>query len=124
MDASQIHGWLVSGLQTCLQGLVAVSGAFVVGTLNALVGLAITLFVLFFFLRDGDRMMATAVRLIPMRPDAPGASSSSTSPRSPGRWCSARCSPRSSRGCWWASGSRWWACRRRWCSARWPRSPR
>ena len=68
VDAEQIHGWLMSGLQTLLQGLVAVSGAFVVGALNALVALAIMLFLLFFFLRDGERMLATAVQLIPMRP--------------------------------------------------------
>ena len=66
VSADQIHDWLASGAQTLLQGLVAVSGAFVVGALNALVGLGITLFLLFFFLRDGDRMVATAVGLIPM----------------------------------------------------------
>jgi predicted PurR-regulated permease PerM len=68
VDAEQLHGWLMSGLQTLLQGLVAVSGAFVVGALNALVALAVMLFLLFFFLRDGEQMLATAVRLIPMRP--------------------------------------------------------
>jgi len=68
VDTEQLHGWLMSGLQALLQGLVAVSGAFVVGALNALVALAIMLFLLFFFLRDGERMLATAVRLIPMRP--------------------------------------------------------
>lgn len=68
VDAEQIHGWLMSGAQSLLQGLVAVSGSFVLGTLNALVGLSITLFVLFFFLRDGDQIMATAVRLIPIAP--------------------------------------------------------
>jgi predicted PurR-regulated permease PerM len=69
VSAEQIHDWLVSGAQALLQGLIAVSGAFFVGALNALVGLAITLFLLFFFLRDGDRMVASAVRLIPMTPD-------------------------------------------------------
>jgi predicted PurR-regulated permease PerM len=72
VDAEQIHGWLMSGLQSLLQGLVAVSGAFVVSALNALVALAIMLFLLFFFLRDGDRMLATAVRLIPMTPERRG----------------------------------------------------
>ena len=72
VDAEQIHGWLISGTQALLQGLVAVSGSFVLGTLNALVGLSITLFVLFFFLRDGDQMMATAVRLIPITPERRG----------------------------------------------------
>lgn len=69
VDAAQVHGWLVSGAQALLQGLVAVSGSFVVGALNALVGLSITLFLLFFFLRDGEQMVATAVRLIPMTPE-------------------------------------------------------
>ncbi|HUP33832.1 MAG TPA: AI-2E family transporter [Candidatus Limnocylindria bacterium] len=72
VDAAQIQGWVMSGAQLLLQGLVAVSGSFVLGTLNALVGLSITLFVLFFFLRDGDQMMATAVRLIPITPDRRG----------------------------------------------------
>lgn len=69
VSADQIHDWLASGAQALLQGLVAVSGAFVVGALNALVGLGITLFLLFFFLRDGDRMVTTAVGLIPMAAD-------------------------------------------------------
>ena len=72
VDAGQIHGWLMSGAQSLLQELVAVSGSFVLGTLNALVGLSIALFVLFFFLRDGDQMMATAVRLIPITPERRG----------------------------------------------------
>ena len=72
VTAEQIQGWLVSGAHALLQGLVAVSGAFVVGALNALVGLVVTLFLLFFFLRDGDAIMATAVRLIPMGPERRG----------------------------------------------------
>lgn len=67
VSAEQIQQWLVSGVHASLQGLVGVSGAFVVGALNALVGLAITLFLLFFFLRDGEQMVATTVRLIPLR---------------------------------------------------------
>ncbi|HSB41555.1 MAG TPA: AI-2E family transporter [Methylomirabilota bacterium] len=72
VDPAQIHEWLVSGAQAVLQGLVAVSGSFVVGTLNAVVGLAIMLFLLFFFLRDGELMVTTVVRLIPMAPDRRG----------------------------------------------------
>ncbi len=66
VSADQIQQWLMTGAQAMLQGLVALSGAFVVGALNALVGLAVTLFLLFFFLRDGDRMVATTVHLIPL----------------------------------------------------------
>lgn len=69
VSAEQLHAWLVSGAQSLLQALVALSGSFVVGALNALVGLGVTLFLLFFFLRDGDAMLATAVRLIPMAPE-------------------------------------------------------
>jgi len=72
VSAEQIQGWLMSGAQTLLQGLVGLSGAFVVGALNALVGLGITLFLLFFFLRDGEGMVARAVRLIPMTPERRG----------------------------------------------------
>jgi predicted PurR-regulated permease PerM len=72
VDASQIHAWLMSGAQSSLQGLVALSGSFVVGTLNVLVGLSITLFVLFFFLRDGDQIMAAVIRLIPMTAERRG----------------------------------------------------
>lgn len=68
ISGEQVQGWLASGAQALLQGLVAVSGSFVVGALNALVGLGITLFLLFFFLRDGGEMVAGAVRLIPMSP--------------------------------------------------------
>ena len=69
VDPEQIHGWLISGAQALLQGLVALSGSFVVGALNAVVGLAVMLFLLFFFLRDGDQMVASVVRLIPMATD-------------------------------------------------------
>jgi predicted PurR-regulated permease PerM len=66
VDAEAIHGWVMSGGHSLAQGLVALSGSFVVGALNAGVGLVVMLFVLFFFLRDGDQMVAGAVRLIPM----------------------------------------------------------
>lgn len=69
ISARQIQEWVLSGAQALLQGTVAFSGSFVLGTVNALVGLAITLFVLFFFLRDGDWMVEGAVRLIPLTPE-------------------------------------------------------
>jgi predicted PurR-regulated permease PerM len=72
VDPEQVHAWLVSGAQALLQGLMAVSGSFVVGALNAVVGLAIMLFLLFFFLRDGEQMVTGVVRLIPMAPERRG----------------------------------------------------
>jgi predicted PurR-regulated permease PerM len=69
VSPQQIQVWLMTGARTLVQGLVVISGSFVIGALNALVGLAITLFVLFFFLRDGRGMVLDAVRLIPMLPE-------------------------------------------------------
>jgi predicted PurR-regulated permease PerM len=66
VDAERLRDWLISGAQAFLQALVALSGSFVVGALHVLVALAVTLFLLFFFLRDGEAMVASAVRLIPM----------------------------------------------------------
>ena len=72
VSAEDIHGWLMSGGNALGQALVALSGSFVVGALNAGIGLAVMLFLLFFFLRDGDQMVLRAVRLIPMTADRRG----------------------------------------------------
>ncbi|HKW91278.1 MAG TPA: AI-2E family transporter [Methylomirabilota bacterium] len=69
VSADQMRDWLISAGQALLQVLVGLSGSFVVGALNAVVGLGIMLFLLFFFLRDGEGMVATVVRLIPMDPE-------------------------------------------------------
>ncbi len=45
------------------------SGAFFVGVLGVVVEVGLTLFLLFFFLRDGGEAMARGLRLIPMSPD-------------------------------------------------------
>lgn len=66
VDAERLRDWLISGAQAFLQVLVALSGSFVVGALHVLVAVIITLFLLFFFLRDGEAIVTTAVRLIPM----------------------------------------------------------
>ena len=69
VSADQIQDWLMNGVQGLLQKMVLLSGSFVVGALNALVGLAVALFLLFFFLRDGDAIVRTAVGLIPLAPE-------------------------------------------------------
>lgn len=66
IKAEQVNTWLMTGAQTLLQQLVALSGSFVVGALGALVALAVMLFLLFFLLRDGEEMVQSAVRLIPL----------------------------------------------------------
>jgi predicted PurR-regulated permease PerM len=64
ISAEQIQGWILSGTREILQRAAALSGSFFLGALSSLVGLALSLFLLFFFLSDGDRMLAR--QLIPL----------------------------------------------------------
>jgi predicted PurR-regulated permease PerM len=66
LSTDQIEAWLVTAAKTLVGGLVAMSGAFVVEALGTLVGLIVTLFLLFFFLRDGEEMLSTLRALIPL----------------------------------------------------------
>jgi predicted PurR-regulated permease PerM len=66
VSATQVQSWLVSGAQHVLQGAAGFGGSFFLGALDSLFSFAIMLFLLFFFLQDGDEMMARARNLIPM----------------------------------------------------------
>jgi predicted PurR-regulated permease PerM len=66
VSAEQIHAWLVTAATTALQAVIATSGVFVVHALGTLLGLVLTLFLLFFFLRDGEEMVRTLQRLVPL----------------------------------------------------------
>lgn len=66
ISAVQVQGWLVSGTQDVLQRAAGFSGSFFLGALGSLFGFAVMLFLLFFFLRDGDVMMARTRMLIPL----------------------------------------------------------
>jgi predicted PurR-regulated permease PerM len=66
ISASQLQSWLVSGTQHVLQHAASFSGTFFLGALDSLLNFAIMLFLLFFFLRDGDAMMSRARKLIPL----------------------------------------------------------
>jgi len=66
VSAEQIQSWLVSGTRQVLQRAATLSGGFFLGALGSLFGFAVMLFLLFFFLRDGDAMLARARRLIPL----------------------------------------------------------
>lgn len=62
----QLQSWVVQGSQKAVQFLLARSGELVFGALGILGGLTLTLFILFFFFRDGDVMAARARNLIPL----------------------------------------------------------
>ena len=62
----QVDGWIVDASKTLLQTLVSVSGAVFTGALSVMVGLVLTLFLLFFFLRDGEEMARRLLLLVPL----------------------------------------------------------
>jgi predicted PurR-regulated permease PerM len=66
ISAEQAQSWLVSGTHEVLQRAASMGGGFFLGALGSLFGFAIMLFLLFFFLRDGDVMLARGRRLIPL----------------------------------------------------------
>ena len=72
VSAEQVQDWLMSAATGLLQVAVAMSGVFVVEALGTLVSLLITLFLLFFFLRDGEAMLDTALHLVPLDAERQG----------------------------------------------------
>ena len=66
VSAEQIQSWFVSAATALLQLAVSTSGLFVVEALGTLVSLVMTLFLLFFFLRDGEDMVRRALYLVPL----------------------------------------------------------
>jgi predicted PurR-regulated permease PerM len=72
ISAEQVQSWLVSGTREVLTRAASMGGGFFLGALGSLLGFAIMLFLLFFFLRDGDAMMARARRLIPLDEERKG----------------------------------------------------
>ncbi|HEV8440864.1 MAG TPA: AI-2E family transporter [Methylomirabilota bacterium] len=66
ITTEQIETWLATAAKTLMGAIVAMSGAFVVEALGTLVGLIVALFLLFFFLRDGEDMLRSLQALIPL----------------------------------------------------------
>lgn len=66
VSSEQTRDWLVQGGQRALQLLVTVSGTLVTSTLSVIANVLMAVFLFFFFLRDGERMMARLVGLIPL----------------------------------------------------------
>jgi len=66
ISAAQVQSWLISGTREVLQRAASMGGSFFIGALGSLFAFSIMLFLLFFFLRDGDVMVARARKLIPL----------------------------------------------------------
>ena len=66
INIEQVRGWFIRGTQESLQWLAGFGGKVFVGAMGTVIGFVLMLFILFFFIRDGDEMLETTKDLIPM----------------------------------------------------------
>jgi predicted PurR-regulated permease PerM len=66
VTALQVQTWLLEESKRLLQRLASSTGSIFLGALGALASTALMLFVLFFFLRDGETMARRIVRVVPL----------------------------------------------------------
>ena len=64
----EIEGWILAGAKRLLEGLASSGGAVMLGAIGTLITFVLTLFVLFFVLRDGPQLTAKLVQLLPIEP--------------------------------------------------------
>ncbi|HTR02730.1 MAG TPA: AI-2E family transporter [Thermoanaerobaculia bacterium] len=69
VDTDQVRDWLIQGAQQAVQFLFARSRDVLFGAFGIFANVALTLFVLFFFFREGDALAAKLIRLIPFDAD-------------------------------------------------------
>ena len=67
VDLAQIQSWITQGSREALQSLASLTGKVFLGAVGTVVGFVLMEFMLFFFIRDGGEMVATARELIPMK---------------------------------------------------------
>jgi predicted PurR-regulated permease PerM len=68
VSLAQIETWVVVGAKRLLQIVAGSGGSVFLGAIGTLVSFMLTLFVLFFVLRDGPRFASVVVRLLPIEP--------------------------------------------------------
>jgi predicted PurR-regulated permease PerM len=66
ISAPQVQGWVIEGARSVLQQLASMGGQVFLGAIGTVVSFTMTMFLLFFFIRDGEHMIHTARVLIPM----------------------------------------------------------
>lgn len=67
INSAQIRNWVAQGAQEVLQGVASFGGKVFLGALGTVMGFVLMIFMLFFFIRDGEEMLATTRELIPMQ---------------------------------------------------------
>ncbi len=65
-SAEQLQGWILQGTREFLERAASYSGSLFLGALSSVLGLALTVTLLFFFLADGDAMLRRGRQFIPM----------------------------------------------------------
>jgi predicted PurR-regulated permease PerM len=63
---AQIQAWVVAGSRTVLQFLASLGGQIFLGAVGTVLGFVLTMFFLFFAIRDGQQMFTTLHALVPM----------------------------------------------------------
>jgi predicted PurR-regulated permease PerM len=66
INTAQVRGWISQGTQDVLQWLASFGGKVFVGAIGTVLGFVLMLFILFFFIRDGEEMLRTFRDLIPI----------------------------------------------------------
>jgi predicted PurR-regulated permease PerM len=69
VTSADIQVWVLDGAKRLLQGMASSGGMILIGVVGALVSLLLTLFLLFFFLRDGREIAARLIGAMPIRED-------------------------------------------------------
>jgi predicted PurR-regulated permease PerM len=72
VSLTQIEAWVVAGARKLLELVASSGGSVVMSAVSTLVSIVLTLFVLFFVLRDGPRFANSLVRLLPIEPQLRG----------------------------------------------------
>ena len=66
VNLTQVRGWIAEGSRQLLQMLASLGGKVFLGALGTVVGFVLMMFLLFFFIRDGEEIFVAARELIPM----------------------------------------------------------
>ena len=66
ISAEQLRAWLVTGAEQLLQPLATIGSQAFFGALGTVIDFTLTLLLLFFFLRDGPKMLKATLGLVPL----------------------------------------------------------
>lgn len=69
VSADELRTWVAAGAQRALEPLASMGGQLFLGALGTIGSFTVMLFVLFFLLRDGPRLAAATLRLVPLPQD-------------------------------------------------------